>query len=55
MEKGVASSLSKATLDYNKPPYSASPNLQEATIVLFSLSPSAIGALIAQVDGDDVE
>ena len=55
MEKGVASSLSKATLDYNKHPYSASPNLQEATVVLFSLSPSTIGALIAQVDGDDVE
>ena len=55
MGKGVASSLSKATSDYNKPPYSASPNLQEATVVLFSLSPSAIGALIAQVDGDGVE
>ena len=37
--KGIANNLSKATVDHDNPPYGASPNLQKATVALFSLKP----------------
>ena len=55
MGKQTVESFPKATVDYNEPTYGVGPSSQIAIIALVGLKSFAIGPLIAQEDGDDVE
>ena len=55
MRRSTADGLQKVTADYDEPPYCASLNPKKPLLLYLATNQCAIGAMIAQEDGDDIE